>query len=674
MANIYHNYEHIICPASDSTHLVCIKDHRLSAPCYDRVRWCYELQGIAKEMEDMEAEAKPAETKPEQKVESEVKPENTKIETGKNSDLVNEFEAYIKGLAEHGEDYVPEFMDKASPLFKEYFNYNKERNNNIGNAGIKIKKTKTSNKIHTLMDIENFIKNKSTVATREDYIKITDEIAKLMPEYIKTKYPKVRPEIAENADIIYKWKIAMSGQKQPGTPDANGKYPITTDKFFDAEAHDKAVKEFTAFLEEMTGKKVLVGNSVRFDEFVNMLGCFNNSDFYKDVDYIVLGHGTGSSLVTDNSDPNAWVFKGNSESVWDYISDNIPKGKKALLLVCEHDGKTAAERKNMPEMYDDNGVYMDGIGDVTSGMSGAHAKIVISGVNHIVGTVECKVTYSARELIGGGIGGDVTTKYYSIDSKVKNNKANETGIKEETKSTVEVKPDESASAGNRTNDKISPELMAEFEHYASENNLKLTISKHGNVVFRDNDGKIARGVDIDENGNIRDDKVFTESTTVPKVEITSDKGLKTDNDFIQYLAVNHVSYDWVEQNGKFIIRISDNTKLFNKNRFYYYVFEDGKLIEKRLDCTKKEMGKLDWTYRSGKSRTLNLGVDPNKINESKKAHDAAQSLRDVGTEATPEKRSRTGKRTNEKIPPILMAEFENYAKEILEIHRKQYKS
>ncbi len=416
----------ILCSAKDPNMLVVSLTSYLASTM--------NMAAIIKEMEEMEAEVKPDEAKPKEKVESEVKPENTKVgtenrpaetevkpentkfETGKNSDLVNEFDAYIKGLAEHGEDYVPDFIDNASPLFKEYFNYKKERNNNAGNADIKIRKTNTYSKMQALMDIENFIKNKSTVATREDYIKITDEIAKLMPEYIKAKYPRVRPEIAENADKIYKWKAAMSGQKQPGTPDANGKYPITTDKFFDAEAHDKAVKEFTEFLEEMTGKKVLVGNSVRFDEFVNMLGCFNNPDFYKDVDYIVLGHGTGSSLVTDNSDPNAWVFKGNGESVWDYISDNIPKGKKALLLVCEHDGKTQTERNKMPEMYDDNGVYMDGIGDVTSGMSGAPAKIAISGVNRVVGTVECKQTISARELMGGGIGGEVTVKKYSVNN------------------------------------------------------------------------------------------------------------------------------------------------------------------------------------------------------------------------------------------------------------------
>lgn len=344
---------------------------------------------------------------------------------GASRDIVDEFDMYLQGLKEHGNDFTPDFLDEASPLFKEFFEY---RSAKLGQLPQGVRRGKAPDRMKLLIELEGFIRNKSQIATREDYIRITNEIADIMPAYIKEKYPNIRPEIAENADKIYRWKVAMEGQTQPETPDVNGQYPITNDRFFDAQARDRAVEEFTAFLEEITGKKVLVGSSVRFDGFINMLGCFNNPDFYKDFDYIVLGHGTGSSLVTDASDPNAWRFKGNGEPVWQYINDNIPEGKQALLLVCEHDGLTVAERQNMPEMYDDNGVYMDAIGDFVSGLvnyvnghpingvAPQPAKIVVSGIDHIVGSVEGMRINGPTELISGGMCGDVTITRYSVNN------------------------------------------------------------------------------------------------------------------------------------------------------------------------------------------------------------------------------------------------------------------
>ncbi len=75
-------------------------------------------------------------------------------------------------------------------------------------------------------------------------------------------------------------------------------------------------------------------------------------------------------------------------------------------------------------------------------------------------------------------------------------------------------------ASSHSNDKISPELMSEFENYAKDNNLKLEISKNGNVVFRDDTGKIMRRVDIDTYGKVKNDKIFVNSVPSTPTRIT----------------------------------------------------------------------------------------------------------------------------------------------------------
>ncbi len=325
--------------------------------------------------------------------------------------VTDEFDMYLQGLKEHGNDFVPEFSDGTDLLLKEFCEYRAKNAKELSDRGIKVNYDKS--RLGILSDFLMYIYSENKNISKESLSRIHDEIAKLMPEYMKTKFPNVRPEIAENADKIYKWKIAMSGQTSALKPDVNGVYAVINSKSFDAEAHNKAVKEFTEFLENMTGKKVLVGDSARFNEFVNMIGAFNNPDLYKDVDYIVLGHGVGSSLETDSSNSRVWRFKHSGEPVWQYIADNVPKGKKALLFVCDT-ALNPANRKNMPEMYDEKGVFMDAIGVPASGIDKSPAKIVISGINHVVGSVSAKSNGKPKYLINGAIGGEVTVTAYSL--------------------------------------------------------------------------------------------------------------------------------------------------------------------------------------------------------------------------------------------------------------------
>ena len=76
-----------------------------------------------------------------------------------------------------------------------------------------------------------------------------------------------------------------------------------------------AVKEYTEFVEKLTGKKVLIGCTSRMNFPISALGMFNNPKAYKDVDYILLGHGKNSSLITDTKNPLTWRFSDNDKSI-----------------------------------------------------------------------------------------------------------------------------------------------------------------------------------------------------------------------------------------------------------------------------------------------------------------------------------------------------------------------
>ena len=113
-------------------------------------------------------------------------------------------------------------------------------------------------------------------------------------------------------------------------------------KFYDEKLYDQAVKEYIDFVEKLTGKKVLVGCKSRMNWAISGLGILNNPKAYKDVDYILIGHGKNSSLITDITHPNTWRFSDNDKSIYEFIEQNVPKGKKVMVTCCETQGVNKA--------------------------------------------------------------------------------------------------------------------------------------------------------------------------------------------------------------------------------------------------------------------------------------------------------------------------------------------
>lgn len=108
------------------------------------------------------------------------------------------------------------------------------------------------NYVLSLKNFLDFVKNDSKLATKEQYYTLMNECASLLPEYCKKELPMLRPEIAENADKIFKWKCILEMEEKGAN-----KGEIIYHKFFDKNLKEKALNEYVAFVEKMTGKKVL---------------------------------------------------------------------------------------------------------------------------------------------------------------------------------------------------------------------------------------------------------------------------------------------------------------------------------------------------------------------------------------------------------------------------------
>lgn len=259
------------------------------------------------------------------------------------------------------------------------------------------------------MDFQAFMKTKSQFATKEEYYQVVDEIARLMPEYVRKAHPGLRPEIVENSGKIFKWRALMDVEGKDAAKN------LTKLKFYDEDAKMQALKEYTQFVEKLTGKKVLVGSPTRMTIAPDELGLLNDPASYKDVDYILFGHGTGSSL------DGSWRFSDSGESVWEFIEKHVPKGKKVLVGTCEQDkywqasGRIPKERRALPEMYDKSGNYMYGIGNTVSASysQGQPAKICESGVRHIKGHTYLETCHSIDDFIDGCYG-KVKNVYYDL--------------------------------------------------------------------------------------------------------------------------------------------------------------------------------------------------------------------------------------------------------------------
>lgn len=346
----------------------------------------------------------------------------------KNKSPIAEFMAYLKGYAEQGENFVPDLSNHNSP-FVQYFRHRQEVCvpkvcKMFGKEIIKPAPPKIvmgdNNPIISLNSFVEYIINNPGNMTKNQFYEIVDEVAAKMPAYVKKFYPNLRSEISENADKIYKWQIAV-GQEGPGALKGEIKYGA----FFDKERKETALKEYIQFVEDITGKKVLVGSPTRMGFATSTVTIYNNPEMYKDVDYIIWGHGTGSSFADVNS-PHAWRFTDNGKSVWKFIEENVPKGKKVLVTSCEEDAEfwkslgripkdytgTKVEtslKRDFPEMYDRSGYYMWGVGNTVDATlcSNQGVKICESGRRQILGTREINGIDSDLEGFVAGVLGKV---------------------------------------------------------------------------------------------------------------------------------------------------------------------------------------------------------------------------------------------------------------------------
>lgn len=329
----------------------------------------------------------------------------------KNKTPLAEFKRYVEGFKLEGENFIPH-SENPSSAFMEYFLYRQKQcapkpAKQIGSFFIKARPARpkiinpndNESHIQSLMDFKAFMQTPQSSASREEYYQIVDEIARLMPEFVKCKYPQLRPEIVENSGKIYKWRTLM---------DVEGR-GLTKLKYYDEAEKIQAIREYTQFVEELTGKKVLIGSPTRMTISADELGLLNDPASYKDVDYILFGHGTGSSL------DGTWSFSDNGVNIWEFIEQNVPKGKRVLVGCCEKDGFTLSERKSLPYMYDKAGQFMYGIGDTvaTSFSKCNPAKICESGKRHIIGHSMLENTRYIDSFINSAIG-TAKNVYYDL--------------------------------------------------------------------------------------------------------------------------------------------------------------------------------------------------------------------------------------------------------------------
>lgn len=319
---------------------------------------------------------------------------------GINNTALNEFRQYIQGFLKEGEGFVPNSSNNNLSVFMEYFNSTKRV----------VKKSDNESFVKSLLAFKNFIKTRSKIATKEDYYSIVDELAKLMPDYVKKAHPELRQELIENSGQIFKWQefLGVENKDELGN--------LVKHKFFNQKYKTTSLQEFSKFVEKLTGKKVLIGSPTRMDIGPNELGLLNDPNSYKNIDYILLGHGTGSSLISDTKNPKSWKFSDNGKSIWEFIETHIPKGKKVLVGCCEKDGLTFEARKELQTMYDKSGKYMYGIGEPvsTSFISTKPAKICESGKRHIIGHSYLPAPRRCLDDFINSAYGNVETVYYNL--------------------------------------------------------------------------------------------------------------------------------------------------------------------------------------------------------------------------------------------------------------------
>ncbi len=98
------------------------------------------------------------------------------------------------------------------------------------------------------------------------------------------------------------------------------------------------VEEACRIFEKETGKKMFMTHPEGANSFSTnaniLIRDIKEGVFPKDIDYIVIGHGAGSSVN------GTWHVAADPDiKIFDYIREHIPEGKKVLVNCCEHTPK-----------------------------------------------------------------------------------------------------------------------------------------------------------------------------------------------------------------------------------------------------------------------------------------------------------------------------------------------
>ena len=130
--------------------------------------------------------------------------------------------------------------------------------------------------------------------------------------------------------------------------------------------------------ERETGLKMFMTHPGEAYSFQNncwiLADMIKRGDFPDDIKYVIIGHGSGSTVN------GTWhVAKAPEIKIFDFINEHVPKGEKVLVNCCE---ETPKEFKHL--------IPKDkpGIGNVASEFYDSYsypAKIVESGRNEIIG-------------------------------------------------------------------------------------------------------------------------------------------------------------------------------------------------------------------------------------------------------------------------------------------------
>ena len=274
---------------------------------------------------------------------------------------LDEFKNYMLAIEREGKNFKPK---KTDSLIGKYAKVAGENSSLYGYKNF-------------IFQMSNNKKADDINVSKEEYYELVDEVAKEIQNEVRENPGNLRKEFINNADRIHKWAEIFATQHFE-----NGKNIYS--KFYDEKMYNNAVKEYTEFVEKLTGKKVLIGCKSRMNFPISALGMFNNPKAYKDVDYILLGHGKYSSLITDTQKKYTWRFKDNNKSIYEFIEENVPKGKKVMVFCCE-----SKKSKNAKKLFDRKGQRMYGIGEIVlnNWEEKRPVKLCESGVRHVIGHI-----------------------------------------------------------------------------------------------------------------------------------------------------------------------------------------------------------------------------------------------------------------------------------------------